>query len=155
MNPRTYRRNLAARFVMGLLVASCAMTARAAFAGEAEQTASGQPEATSRPTTDRQAGEKATIVPGHASGMTIYIDPQTGTISKEPAPGAVPLQLSPTIATALSTSDQGLIEVASPVPGGGFKIDLQGRFQSPQVATIDANGNVKILHLHEMPGSSK
>lgn len=85
-------------------------------------------------------------------GMTIHVDPQTGTILRSPAPGAHPLQLAPAAEGALSTSHQGLVEVSAPRPGGGVKIDLQGRFLSPLFATIDAAGNVKIRHLdHESP----
>ena len=89
--------------------------------------------------------------PEGTSGMTIYIDPETGAFLKEPAPGHEPLQLTPQLQNALSTSDSGLVEVPSPVPGGGVMIDLQGRFQSPLVGTIDANGKVKMQHLNETP----
>ena len=81
--------------------------------------------------------------------MIIYIDPQTGAILNEPAPGTVPFQVTPELQNALSTSHQGLVE--TPTAGGGVKVDLQGRFQSPLAATIDANGNLRIQHLHEMP----
>ena len=87
--------------------------------------------------------------------MMIYIDPQTGAILKEPAPGTVPLQLTPDLQKALSTSDQGLVEVLSSVPGGGVTVDLQGRFQSPLFVTIDANGKVKMQHLHATPESGE
>ena len=90
---------------------------------------------------------------GDASGLMIYIDPQTGAILKVPAPGTVPLRLSPQLENALSTSHDGLVEVPSPLPGGGIRLDLQGRFQNPLVVTIDANGNAKILHLNEIPES--
>jgi hypothetical protein len=85
--------------------------------------------------------------------MVIYIDPQTGAIRNTPTPGTVPVQLTPQLQNALSTSHQGLTESPNPVPGGGVKVDLQGRFQSPLVATIDANGKLKVQHLHEMPES--
>lgn len=81
--------------------------------------------------------------------MMIYIDPQTGAFLKEPAPGHVPLELSPQLQNALSTSDEGLVEIPSSVPGGGVKLDLQGRFQSPLFGTIDANGKLKMQHLNE------
>ena len=84
-------------------------------------------------------------------GLIIYIDPQTGQFVKEPAPGTVPLQFSPQLQNALSTSDQGLVEEPSAVPGGGVKVNLQGRFRSPLFATTDANGKAKIQHLDEMP----
>jgi hypothetical protein len=43
------------------------------------------------------------------------------------------------------------VEVPNPVPGGGVKLDLQGRFQSPLIGTIDANGKVKMHHRGEPP----
>jgi hypothetical protein len=92
-------------------------------------------------------------VPAGATGMKVYIDPQTGAILSEPAPGSVPLQMSPQEQNALSTSSQDLVQIPSSEPGGGVKLDLQGRFQSPLIATIDANGKVKIEHLGEMPES--
>ena len=85
-------------------------------------------------------------------GMTIHVDPKTGAILKESAPGSVPLQLSPQLRNALSTSHRGLVETLSAKPGGGVKIDLQGRFQSPLVVTIDADGEMKLQHLEETPG---
>ena len=86
-----------------------------------------------------------------AAGMTIYVDPQTGAILREPAPGAVPLQLTPQLRNSLSTSHQGLVETPSSVAGGGVKLDLQGRFQNPLIVTIDADGNVRTRHLSETP----
>jgi hypothetical protein len=83
--------------------------------------------------------------------MTVYVDPQTGAILPEPAPGSVPLRLSPQEQSALSTSHEGLVEV--PVPGGGVKVDLQGRFQSPLVGTIDTHGKLQMQHLGESPES--
>ena len=92
--------------------------------------------------------------PGDAAGMVIHVDPKTGAILKEPAPGSVPIQLTPQLRNALSTSHQGLVETPSSVPGGGVRLDLQGRFQSPLFVTIDADGKVKIQHLPEPPESS-
>ena len=86
-----------------------------------------------------------------APGMTIHVDPQTGAIVKEPAPGTVPLTLTPQLRSALSTSHQGLVEEVSPVPGGGVKLDLQGRFQNPLMVTIDGEGQVRMQHLHPTP----
>jgi hypothetical protein len=85
--------------------------------------------------------------------MVIYIDPRTGSLLKEPALGSVPLQLTPQVQSALSTSHQGLVETPIAGPGGGVKVDLQGRFQSPLIATTDANGKVRIHHLDEVPGT--
>ena len=85
--------------------------------------------------------------------MTVYIDRQTGALLPGPTPDTVPLQLPPEMQNALSTSDQGLVEVQSSEPGGGVKVYLHGRFQSPLFAITDANGKVKIQHLHEIPGT--
>jgi hypothetical protein len=94
---------------------------------------------------------QAAGVPEGAAGMTIHVDPQTGAILKEPAPGAVPLQLTPQLRNSLSTSHQGLVETPSAAPGGGIKLDLQGRFQNPLIVTTDANGKLKMQHLDETP----
>ena len=84
--------------------------------------------------------------PGGTSGMRGYVDPQTGVVREGPAPGTVPPPLSPQEQNALSTSTEGLVQVPSPVPGGGVMLDLQGRFQSPLIGTIGADGKVKIHH---------
>jgi hypothetical protein len=88
-----------------------------------------------------------------ASGMLIHIDPSTGRIVKQPAPGTVPLQLTPQELNALSTTGKGLVEVPSAVPGGGVRIDLQGRFQSPVFATVGPDGKLVIRHLQEIPAT--
>ena len=88
---------------------------------------------------------------GEAPGMMVYIDPKTGAFLHEPAPGYVPLPLSPELGNAWSTSDEGLVEVPIAVPGGGVKVDLKGRFQSPLVVVIDADGKVNMQHLMETP----
>jgi hypothetical protein len=98
-------------------------------------------------------GQPAPDVPGGGSGMIIHIDPQTGVFRRQPAPGTVPLQISPQTLNALSTSHQGLVEVPSSAPGGGIRVDLQGRFQSPLFATVDRDGKVRIGHLHEGPAA--
>lgn len=86
-----------------------------------------------------------------ASGMLIHVDPKTGSLLKQPAPGTVPLQITPQMLNALSTSGKGLVELPSTVPGGGVRIDLQGRFMSPLFATIGSDGELRLHHLHEIP----
>ncbi len=85
------------------------------------------------------------------SGLKVYIDPQTGQIRSEPAPGTEVLQIPAQQQSPFSTSHEGLVEV--PAPGGGVKIDLQGRFQTPLIATTDADGRVKMMHPGEMQHS--
>lgn len=91
-----------------------------------------------------------------ATGMTIHIDPQTGATVKTPTPGTVPLRLTPQEQQGLNTSDQGLVEVPGSQPGGGIKVDLQGRFQSPLVGTVDGSGKFRMQHLGDASkGSDK
>jgi hypothetical protein len=113
---------------------------------------SGQPQRSGM-SAPQPSAAKPSAVPEGASGMIIHIDPQTRELRKAPAPGTVPLQLSPQERNAFSTSHQGLVEMPSSVPGGGVKLDLQGRFQSPLVVTIDPDGKFKIQHLSEPPES--
>lgn len=97
-----------------------------------------------------RAEDKATSakVP-QSGGMTIYIDPKTGQTTKTPADGTVPLALSQQELERMSTSHQGLVEVPGTAPGGGIKVDLQGRFQSPLVATVGPDGKVRMHHLQQ------
>jgi hypothetical protein len=107
----------------------------------------------SGPSVPPSPAEKPAAVPEGQAGMVVYIDPQTGVIRPDPAPGTVPLQLTPQDANSARTDHEGLVSVPSAVPGGGNKVDLQGRFQSPLIGTIDANGKVTIQHLPVMPTS--
>jgi hypothetical protein len=93
-------------------------------------------------------------VPNGASGgagMKVYTDPQTGAIIPEPAPGSENLVLPPQLQESFSTSSEGLVQVPSPEPGGGVKLDLQGRFQSPLIATFGADGKLRMEHHGHQP----
>jgi hypothetical protein len=105
---------------------------------------SGQPPIGLGVSATQRPAEKRAAVPEGASGMIIHIDPQTGEFGRTPAPGTVPLQLSPQERNAFSTSHQGLVEIPSSVPGGGVKLDLQGRFHSPLAVTVDPDGKLKM-----------
>ena len=84
--------------------------------------------------------------PGTASGMKVFIDPQTGAFLQEPPTTGTPLELSPEDRNRFSTSHQGLVEEQNPVPGGGVRLDLQGRFRNPLTVTIGPDGNVTMQH---------
>jgi hypothetical protein len=75
------------------------------------------------------------------AGYVIHIDPATGRIVDE-SPNAVPVAIDDQMSNRLSTSPEGLVETASPAPGGGTMVDLQGRFQNAFVATVDDSGLV-------------
>ena len=150
MKGRRYGKQVTRRLLTSLLgVAACFAVTAPAFSEEGSPFSSGETQTGSGTSVPQPPAEKPAAVPEGAAGMKVYIDPKTGAILREPAPGTVPLQLTPREQNALSTSHQGLVEVPSSVPGGGVKLDLQGRFQSPLFVTIDANGKVKMQHLDE------
>lgn len=143
---RRHRNLLAGLFSVGV----CFVVAeRPAFSEESAPVSSAQTQTGSDASVPQPPAEKPAAVNEGTPGMKVYIDPRTGRILTEPPPGTAPLQLTPNEQNALSTSHQGLVEVPSSSPGGGVKLDLQGRFQSPLIGTIDANGKVKIQHLGE------
>jgi hypothetical protein len=108
-----------------------------------------------------QAPSSATLAPEHdeqpdgavegAAGMRIYRDPVTGELRDPPAEAPAQVPLLPD--DALSTSSEGLVETPSPMPGGGVKVDLQGRFRSPLIATQDGEGKITIQHLPSGPST--
>ena len=151
MTERTHRQRVAHGLLMGLLVAGGLAAAQPAAPGEMPPPPSTQTQTTSGASAGPPPAKTPDAAPGSAPGMRIYIDPRTGVILKEPAPGTVPLQLTPELQNAFSTSHHGLGETPGSVPGGGVKVDLQGRFQSPLFVTIDADGKVKLRHLDEAP----
>lgn len=101
--------------------------------------------------TQTPPAEKPAAAPEGTGGMRVYIDPQTGAISPDPAPATPPSAATERERNASSTSHQGLVEVPSSEPGGGVQVDLQGRFQSPLVGTMDADGKVRTRHLNRLP----
>lgn len=90
---------------------------------------------------------------GSANGVThegapavqaqrVYLDPITGRLTDTPPPGVEVLTLSPEELNSLSTSHDGL--VMTPLPGGGYAVDLKGRFRHLAVARIAPDGTVVI-----------
>jgi hypothetical protein len=78
--------------------------------------------------------------------MRVYKDPQTGEITGTPPPASPP----PPMEQSFNRSHEGLVAVPNTaVPGGGVKVDLQGRFRSHFIATKDAEGNVSVYCLPE------
>jgi hypothetical protein len=80
-----------------------------------------------------------------AQGLIATIDPRTGEVAVGAATAKLPA--SPAATAAFRTDSAGLTEVQ--LPGGqGVKLDLQGRFRSPLVARVDADGAVRVTHPH-------
>jgi hypothetical protein len=77
--------------------------------------------------------------PQSSAGMVVHKDPVTGRFVPATEASA---QSSKETANALSMSQEGLVEV--PAPGGGFMVDLRGRFQQAMSATTNADGTVTV-----------
>lgn len=78
-----------------------------------------------------------TDMPRFAAGQILILDP-----SKESDYAAQAADIRTVLGDAVSQSSEGLVEEKSPVKGGGYRIDLQGRFQNAQTLTIDVNGKI-------------
>ena len=85
-----------------------------------------------------------------AAGYFVHIDPVTGKPTA-PTPGTVAVPLDARTRYALSTSFAGLQRTPSPVPGGGYMINLQGRFQHGHVAIKDKRSGVLVPCLSGIP----
>jgi len=97
------------------------------FAASAATPARGTPAVADRPT---------------LAALRIARDPETGGWTLAPLPsGAVKLPATLAEQMALNQSDVGLL--SEPLPGGGWTMDLQGRFQSYEVARRDAAGGLR------------
>jgi len=84
------------------------------------------------------------------AGFVVHIDPVTGKPTA-PAPGVFPVMLDAKTRYAFSTSFEGLERQSSTVPGGGFFVDLEGRFQHGYVAAGDNLGAVKVPCISGIP----
>ncbi len=72
-----------------------------------------------------------------APGLWVFLDPETGKITDRPTPeqmAAIRAQMSQLVVE----STAGL--VGRTYPNGMKSLDLQGRFQSVSIVTLDANG---------------
>jgi hypothetical protein len=97
--------------------------------------------------TPPENGAPATTRP-QAAGMKVFVDPQTGAVVPPPTAEAAEALVPET-----NTSSVGLEE--KPLVGGGSKIDLQGRFRKPLVATTGADGKVSIQHQSPTPNAEE
>lgn len=74
--------------------------------------------------------------PSATAGMVVGLDPETGQLG--PATAEQRLQLFPEEANMISRSTEGLVE--TPIPGGGFLLDLGGRFQEFSYVRVGPDG---------------
>lgn len=93
---------------------------------------------------DGAAPDAAAVAPAGAAGLRAVVDPEHGGL--RPAT-AEDLALDADLAAKLSRSSEGLEVVTH--PGGMQSVDLQGRFQSLTVMTIDADGRKRTACVHD------
>ncbi len=88
-----------------------------------------------------------------AAGMRVYRDPATGEFTAPPGDDGADTLSAETAARkrVLEGAPRELVEEPGASAAGGVTMDLQGRFQSDQTATIDADGTV---HTHCHPAES-
>ena len=77
-----------------------------------------------------------------AGGYRVYVDPVSGKFIDHPV-GPLEERSVETV-ERLSTSHLGLVETPSPVPGGGYTIDLRGRFHSVLTAKLGDDGKYRV-----------
>jgi hypothetical protein len=75
------------------------------------------------------------------AALRVFVDPETGRRVLAPTPQQrAAMDAAIARNPAFSQSSEGLVEV--PVPGGGFMIHLQGRFQSVYTVTRTSDGRL-------------
>ncbi|MDX1384018.1 MAG: hypothetical protein R3190_10275 [Thermoanaerobaculia bacterium] len=101
--------------------------------------------AASRPDDGARSADSApTAAEATSSGRTgvrAWVDPDTGTLSVPP-PGALAREQPFALRDGLGRSSAGLYEVQ--LPNGAIKVDLQGRFRSAVVATVEPAGGYRL-----------
>lgn len=80
----------------------------------------------------------------HTAGRILYVDPETGERTAPP-PAVVEREAARRRAGAVR-ADTGLVK--EPLPGGGFRVDLQGRFQTARRKIVQPDGTVQYACEH-------
>jgi hypothetical protein len=78
-----------------------------------------------------------TDMPRFVAGQILILDP-----SKESDYAAQAADIQTALGAAISQSSEGLVEAKNPVKGGGYSVNLQGRFQNAMTLSIDADGHI-------------
>ncbi|HKW13223.1 MAG TPA: hypothetical protein VJS69_01935 [Candidatus Krumholzibacteria bacterium] len=78
-----------------------------------------------------------TDMPRFAAGQILILDPKA-----ESDYAAQAADIRTVLGSAVSQSSDGLVEEKVPIKGGGYRVNLQGRFQNAMTMSIDAQGNV-------------
>lgn len=85
---------------------------------------------------------------GNHAGLRVFLNPKSGEFAAPPAgtstTAPVDTSFNQLRERSYSRSHQGLLAVPNATPGGGVRLDLQGRFRSNYMATKDANGKLSV-----------
>jgi hypothetical protein len=123
---------------IALVILACGTVALAAW-----QLAPGDSaRATTRSKTDAPVANSHPTASNSNAGYVVHFDDK-GKIVEAVSPQDQ-ADFNAQLNAAINTSSEGLVEQVNPVAGGGIKLDLQGRFQSAQVATKKADGSVYV-----------
>ncbi|HET6349399.1 MAG TPA: hypothetical protein VFH88_09995 [Candidatus Krumholzibacteria bacterium] len=120
-----------------LITLACAVVALAAW--QLAPTRASQHAANESPTPARVATTPV-ATPASNAGYTVHLDP-SGQIVDQVTPEQQ-AEFNTELNQMINTSQEGLVEQA--VPAGGYKVDLQGRFENASAATVDASGKVTV-----------
>ena len=96
-----------------------------------------------KPGAHQAAPSAPTAAPVVAAGLKVQIDPVTHRIVPPPAK----LAPDPAAQQLFNSSHEGLVEVPGTTAAGGFKVDLQGRFQSAVTVSVGPDGKPVFHHV--------
>ena len=103
------------------------------------------------PTSEDAGGALEDSAPGSA-GLRVYLDPATGLMRSRPSDPEAEEAVGG-FAGRFNTYGGDLLQ--EPLPRGGFKVDLRGRFQSAVVATIDPQTDEVKIECISTPASEE
>ena len=87
------------------------------------------------------------VLPGNTNARVFYIDPNTGARLSHPAPGQPVISLGSDDQYRISKEASDL--VMTPLPGGGYDMDHQGRFQVLELLLTNPDGTTRRGHTGE------
>jgi len=128
-----------------ILVSALATLTLATTFGSAAEAPGRTSPARSATTPPRTASVETGTPSQGQQGQLAFIDLATGKLVEPSKADAAALARSPEVQNSLDQSSRGLVE--EPVPGNrGYRVKLQGRFQSALVATIGPDGKLLVGH---------
>jgi hypothetical protein len=129
-------------------LASCVALAMPLVAQEAARSAAPPPRGAA------PAAPKASQAAPVQPGLIAFVDLATGKLVEPSPEDLAAFARSAELQRSLNQSSEGLTEVKLP-DGGGYLVDLEGRFQSMLVATIGPDGKLRMGHPVARPQAAR